>query len=67
MPTDKRVYFKKYYPEKEINIPLKSIKQVDTVKSFLGKTKFVPLLRIIFEEDETAFQVKNISEWLEKF
>jgi len=64
--TDKRVYFKRYYPEKELDILLESIQKIDTVQNFLGKTRFAPLLKIVFNEEETSFQVKNISEWMEK-
>ncbi len=62
------LYFEMYFPKKKFSFPLKNIRKVDTVKSFLGKTQFRHLLRISFindkgEEDSAAWLVKNLEVW----
>ncbi|OGI02552.1 MAG: hypothetical protein A2Y25_09595 [Candidatus Melainabacteria bacterium GWF2_37_15] len=62
--TDKRVYFVRYFPKKEISIPLGTIKNVETVKSYLGKNIFAPILKLNFDNEEVAFYVRDVEEWI---
>lgn len=62
------LFFEMYFPKKNFKFPLKNIRNVDIVKSFLGKTQFRQLLRISFindkgEEDSAAWLVKNLDVW----
>ena len=57
-------------PKKEINIPLRDIVKIETPKSHLHKTKFKPLLKIIFkndlgELDSVAWLIKDVFQWKE--
>ena len=66
--TDEELLFSMWTPKKEISIPLKSIKKTEIVKSFLGKTKFRPLLKVVFqneknETDSAAWLVSNTNKW----
>jgi hypothetical protein len=47
-----KLYFEMYYPRKEVNIPLKSIVEIKTPKSFRGKTRFRKLLEVVFVNKE---------------
>ncbi len=49
--TEKELYFEMLLPKKEINIPLRNIVKIETPKSHLHKTKFKPLLKVIFKND----------------
>lgn len=66
--TEKELFFELYIPKKELTIPIYQLKAVETTSSFLGKTKFKKLLKIIFhrptgEKDAAAWLVKNLDEW----
>jgi len=67
--TGDELYFEMYVPKKIFSFPIKSIKSVDTVKSFLGTTKFSPLSRISFindrgQEDSAAWRLGDLDVWL---
>jgi hypothetical protein len=69
--TSDSLFFEMYFPKKKFNFPLRNIRNVDTVKSFLGKTQFRQLLRITFinnkgEEDSAAWLVKNLDIWINR-
>ena len=68
---ESEVYFEMWVPKKVIRIPLESIKDIKETKFYLGKTKFKPLLKISFindenEEDSCTWLVSNIKGWKEK-
>ena len=68
---DSEVYYEMWIPKKIIRIPLESIKDIEETKFYLGKTKFKPLLKITFindenEEDSCTWLVSNIKGWKEK-
>ncbi len=69
--TEDKLYYEMWVkPKTIIEIPIKLIKKVDIVKSHLHKSKFKPLLKVIFinrlgEVDSVAWMVKNITEWKE--
>ena len=52
--TDGELYFLRWAPQKEFIVPLRDIESVEIVKSFLGKSKFRPLLKINFRNAEGA-------------
>lgn len=64
--TQDEIYFRMLMPSRVFRFPINGIKNVETVKSFLGKTKFVPLMKVTFtnehgESDSVAFLVRNMS------
>lgn|GEM_PF-2357576 len=64
--TEDEIYFRMLMPSRAFRFPIKNVKSVETVKSFLGKTKFVPLLKVNFvneqgEPDSVAFLLRNMS------
>lgn len=64
--TEDEIYFCMLMPSRVFRFPIKSIMAVETPKSFLGKTKFVPLLKVAFtneqgENDSAAWLVKNLT------
>jgi hypothetical protein len=67
--TEETLYFEMWVkPKTIIEIPIKSIKKIDIVKSHLHKSKFRPLLKVIFtngigEHDSIAWMVNNLEEW----
>ena len=69
--TKDNLYFNRFFPEKEIIIPITSIVSVDTPKSFLGKTIFRELLQVNFinengKQDSAAWYVKDFRMFKEK-
>jgi len=63
--TGDELVFMMLVPRKEIRIPLSSIIRIETPKSFLGKTRFIPLLKIDFstpegKTDSAAWALKNL-------
>jgi len=50
--ADGELYFEMWTPKKSLSIPFSAIKSVETVRSFLGKTKGRSLLKLDFENDQ---------------
>ncbi len=66
--TPDELFFELLAPKKELVIPVSSIASIDTPKSFLKKSKFVPLLKVTFtnaagDEDSAAWLVKDLESW----
>ncbi|MBU1043087.1 MAG: hypothetical protein KJ915_01660 [Candidatus Omnitrophica bacterium] len=66
--TDEELFFKMWAPAKELSIKLSDIIGLEMPKSFLSKTKFKPLLKIMFKNqkkqpDAAAWLVGNLSDW----
>jgi hypothetical protein len=64
--TDTEMIFERWLPQKEYVIALRSIKAIETPTSFLGKTRFTPLLKIVFQteggqQDSMAWQVADLN------
>lgn len=64
--TQDKIYFRMLMPSRVFRFPTNGIENIETVKSFLGKTKFVPLMKVTFtneqgESDSAAFLVRNMS------
>ncbi|MFP4321758.1 MAG: hypothetical protein ACLFTK_04825 [Anaerolineales bacterium] len=62
--TNERLYFLMWFPRKEISISLAQITGVEAPRSFLGKSKALPLLQVNFlneagEADAAAWLIKD--------
>ena len=68
--TEKELFFEMLLPKKEFNIPIRNIVKIETPKSHLHKTKFKPLLKVIFKNDKgeldsVAWLIKDVFQWKE--
>ena len=68
--TENELFFEMWMPSKEVRIFLSTVKSVENVNIFLGKTKGWPLVRVNFtnesgKEDAAAWLVGNPKEWIE--
>ena len=63
--TKDELFFSMLFPRKDITIPIKDIKGLEAGKSFLGKSKFRPLLIINFtnekgDDERAAWLLKDL-------
>lgn len=49
--TDTELYFDQWVVQREFRIPLASIQALETPSSYLGKTNFRPLLKVVFRDE----------------
>jgi hypothetical protein len=49
--TDTELYFDQWVLQREFRIPLASIQALETPSSYLGKTNFRPLLKVVFRDE----------------
>ena len=66
--TNDKLYFEMWKPKKKLQISLTSIEGIETPKSHLGKSKFKPLLKIIFrnekdDPDSATWLVRDLPKW----
>lgn len=66
-----QLVFVLWLPRRMLEIPRSKLIGVEQVKSHLGKTKFVPLLKVIFtndagDEDSVAWTVRDLPRWMEE-
>lgn len=59
--TDTELYFERLWPRREYRIPLAAIEAIETPVSYLRKTNFQPLLKVIFHNE--AGQLDSMA-WL---
>lgn len=64
--TDSELYFERWLLKREYRIPLNAIQGIETPSSFLGKTRFTPLLKVVFrnangQPDSIAWQVPDLN------
>jgi hypothetical protein len=69
--TQEELYFEMWHPKKTIKIPRSSILKVEITKSFLHKTVFRKLLKVIFrnengDEDAAAWWVSSLDIWIKE-
>ncbi len=72
--TTSKLYFLMWAPRRELVIPHRQICDVDIVDSFLQKTKFQPLLKVVFRplgavegaDDAAAWLVSDPERWREQ-
>jgi len=67
--TDSELIFEMWVPNREIRIPLRSIESLENPTWFLGKSRFVPLLKVGYTDaqgstDAMAWQVSDLSGWM---
>jgi hypothetical protein len=73
--TDHELVFEKWVPQKEYVIPLNRIVTIEMPNSFLGKTTFTPLVKVVYrtdtgEQDAIAWSVRDaagLKSQLEQF
>ncbi|MET0306510.1 MAG: hypothetical protein ABW196_09830 [Solirubrobacterales bacterium] len=68
--TEHELLFAQWVPNRLVRIPRKSIVEVTTTRSHLGKTIFRDLLKIVWttelgRQDSIALWVKDLDGWLE--
>ena len=69
--THKDLYFEMWHPKKVLQIPTSAILKVEITKSFLHKSVFRKLLKVVFqnesgEEDAAAWWVTSLDKWIEE-
>lgn len=69
--THKDLYFEMWHPKKVLQIPTSAILKVEITKSFLHKSVFKKLLKVVFqnesgEEDAVAWWVTSLDKWIEE-
>jgi hypothetical protein len=67
--TDSDLIFEMWVPNREFRIPLRSIQAIENPASFLGKSRFTPLLKVVYTNDQgttdsMAWQVPDLSGWM---
>lgn len=67
--TDSELIFEMWVLNREFRIPLRSIQSLENPTSFLGKSRFTPLLKVVYineqgETDSMAWQVPDLSGWM---
>ena len=69
--TAEDLYFEMWRPKKILQIPISSILKIEITKSFLPKSVFRKLLKVVFtnqegEEDAAAWWVTSLDKWIEE-
>jgi hypothetical protein len=69
--TQEELYFEMWHPKEVLQIPTKEILIVEPTKSFLRKTVFRRLLKVVFRnengvEDAAAWWVTSLDQWIEE-
>jgi hypothetical protein len=69
--TDTELIFELWVPKRMVHIPVETIRSVENPRSFLGKSRFTPLLKVVFVdehgvEDAIAWQVRDRNDWMRK-
>ena len=69
--TAEELYFEMWRPKKVVQIPTSAILNVEITKSFLHKSVFRKLLKVVFqnengEEDAAAWWVSSLEQWIEE-
>ncbi len=69
--TAEDLYFEMWRPKKILQIPISSVLKIEITKSFLHKSVFRKLLKVVFtnqegEEDAAAWWVTSLDKWIEE-
>jgi hypothetical protein len=69
--TDSHLIFEMWVPNTEFRIALRSIQSLENPTSFLGKSRFTPLLKVVYTNeqgttDAMAWQVPDLSGWMRR-
>lgn len=67
--TDSELIFEQWVTNREFRIPLKNIQALETPTAFLGKSRFAPLLKVVYTNeqggtDAMAWQVRDLGGWM---
>ncbi|MBN1522396.1 MAG: hypothetical protein JW928_07675 [Candidatus Aureabacteria bacterium] len=67
--TDEEIFFEMWVPSRQLEIRVSSISKVESVKSFLKKTKLLPFVRVDFkdergQDDAAAWLVPRTKDWV---
>ena len=67
--TDSELIFELWVPHREFRIPLRRIQSLENPTVFLGKSRFTPLLKVVYTNeqgrtDAMAWQVPDLSNWM---
>ena len=68
--TDSDLIFEQWVTNAEFRIALRSIQSLENPKSFLGKSRFAPLLKVVYRNDQgatdaMAWQVPDLNGWMQ--
>ena len=69
--TAEELYFEMWRPKKILQIPISSVLKIEITKSFMHKSVFRKLLKVVFtnqegEEDAAAWWVTSLEKWIEE-
>ena len=69
--TAEELYFEMWRPKKILQIPISSVLKIENTKSFMHKSVFRKLLKVVFtnqegEEDAAAWWVTSLEKWIEE-
>jgi type II secretory pathway component PulJ len=67
--TDTELIFEMWVPNNTFRIPLRHIQSLENPRSFLGKSRFTPLLKVVYTneqgtKDAMAWQVPDLNGWM---
>lgn len=67
--TDSDLIFEMWVPNRQFRIPLRSIQSIENPTSFLSKSRFTPLLKVVYINDQgvtdsMAWQVPDLAGWM---
>jgi hypothetical protein len=67
--TDSELIFEQWVTNRVFRIPLRSIQAIENPSWFLGKSRFAPLLKVVYtnelgKADSMAWQVPDLSGWM---
>lgn len=67
--TDSDLIFEMWVPNRQFHIPLRSIQTLENPASFLGKSRFTPLLKVVYTSDQgapdsMAWHVTDLDGWM---
>ena len=62
--TEDELRFRQWIPNRETRIPLASITEISTPRSWLGKSVGRKLLMVRWDEDAMAWNVRDLEGWL---
>ena len=66
--TRTSLYFMMWLPQREIRVRTAGITAVETPRSYMGRSRFKPLLKVVFtnergQADSAAWLVKDLEAW----
>jgi hypothetical protein len=67
--TDSDLVFDQWVVNKKFRIPLRSIQSIENPISFMGKSRFALLLKVVYtdeqgRQDAVAWQVRDLTGWM---